>query len=70
MTRKSVKLMREGNFAAEVDVTLIDGPEGWGPYLSPEDATRLDTVRKLLRDGDVVEARQYGRVYELKPLPA
>jgi hypothetical protein len=70
MTRKSVKLMREGKFAAEVEVDLIDSPEGWGPYLSPQDAARLDALRKHLRDGNLAEARQYGRVYELRPLPA
>jgi hypothetical protein len=70
MTRKSVKLVREGKFVAEVDVELIETPDNWAPYLSPHDAARLDAVRKLLRDGKPAQARQRGRVYELKPLPA
>ena len=70
MTRKSVKLVREGKFAAEVDVELIETPDDWAPYLSPQDAVRLDEVRRLLRQGNPSAARRYGRVYELKPVPA
>ncbi|HUB85285.1 MAG TPA: hypothetical protein VL971_06290 [Rhizomicrobium sp.] len=66
--RKSVKLVREGKFAAEVSVELIEENGGWSPYLSMEDASKLDRVRKFLRDGDVTAAARYGRVFELTPV--
>ena len=70
MTRKTLQLVREGRYAAEVEVALIDSPEAWAPYFSVEDAAKLDTVRGLLRDGKVAEAGKYGRVFELTPVPA
>jgi hypothetical protein len=66
--RKSIKLVREGNFAAEVSVELIEESGGWSPYLSTDDARKLDTVRKSLRDGDIAGASRYGRVFELTPV--
>ena len=40
--RATTKLLREGEYAAEVDVELIDSGLGWTPYLSLEDAQKLD----------------------------
>ena len=68
MTRKSVKLVREGNYAAEVVVDLIEDKDGWSPYLSATDATKLDAVRQSLRNHDLASASRYGRVYELTPV--
>jgi hypothetical protein len=70
MTRRSTKLVREGKFAAEIEIELIDSPEGWAPYLSVEEAQKLDEVRKFLRAGNVAEASHYGRVFELRPVSA
>ena len=36
------KLVREGQYIAEVEIELIDSGEGWSPYLSIEDAYKLD----------------------------
>jgi len=33
--RRRVKLVREGQYVAEVDVELIEDDTGWSPYLSP-----------------------------------
>ena len=45
MSDKSTKrLVREGEFVAEVDVTLVEAEGGWTPYVSSEDAYRLDDV--------------------------
>ncbi|HWA90202.1 MAG TPA: hypothetical protein VG889_09225 [Rhizomicrobium sp.] len=68
MTRKSVKLVREGRFAAEVSIELIENEGGWSPYLSASDARKLDEMRKALRDGDFDSAARLGRVFELTPL--
>ncbi|TDI60127.1 MAG: hypothetical protein E2O93_00145 [Alphaproteobacteria bacterium] len=69
-TRTTTKLIHEGKYAAEVPVELIEEEGGWSPYLSVEDATKLDAVRKALRQGDLVTAAKYGRLYELTPVSA
>jgi hypothetical protein len=68
--RRHTKLVREGAYAAEVEVELIDVEGGWTPYLSPADAGRLDRVREALPRGDLAEASRRGRVFRLTPLSA
>jgi hypothetical protein len=70
MNRTTTKLVREDKYAAEVTVELIEEDGGWSPYLSVEEATKLDAVRKALRAGDLVTAGKHGRVFELLPIPA
>lgn len=67
-TRQITKLVHEGEYVAEVDVALIDTAEGWSPYLSLQDAYKLDDVREALRQGDTDAASKYARVYRLTPL--
>ena len=70
-TKAARRLVREGDFVAEVDVDLIEAEGGWTPYLSLEDAYRLDDVREALRAGDVSRAsRLASRVYRLTPITA
>ncbi|MBN1663804.1 MAG: hypothetical protein JW943_09410 [Deltaproteobacteria bacterium] len=59
------KLIHEGEYVAEVDIELIDTDEGWSPYLSLEDAQKLDDVRDCLRRGDIRTAAQLARLYTL-----
>ncbi|MGF1616181.1 MAG: hypothetical protein ACFCVA_20345 [Gammaproteobacteria bacterium] len=66
--RKKIKYVHEGRYVAEVDVELIEEEGEWSPYLSIEDAYRLDEVRDALRQGDVALASKYGRIYELRPV--
>ncbi len=66
--RRQTKWVHAGVYVAEVEVELIDDSEGWSPYLSVEDAYRLDEVRTALRRGDVDAAAKLARVYELTPL--
>jgi len=70
MIRKTIKLIHEGQFAAEVPVDLIEEEGGWSPYLSVEDASKLDAVRKALREGDVAAAAKFARVFQLHPISA
>jgi hypothetical protein len=70
MKRKTTEFIREGKYAAEIPVDLIEDETGWSPYLSFEDATKLDAVRKALRAGDVAAAAKHGRVFELTPISA
>jgi len=69
MTKKRrTKLVRQGQYVAEVDVELICDATGWAPYLSLEDAQKLDDVREALRQEDVSRASQRGRVFRLMPV--
>ena len=60
--RKHTKLIHEGKYVAEVDIELIDTPEGWSPYLTLED------VREALRKGDLDSASRLARLYTLTPV--
>ena len=69
--RSTKRLVREGEFVAEVEVSLVEAEGGWTPYLSLEDAYKLDDVRDALRGGDVKRASQLAnRVYRLTPVEA
>ncbi len=70
MIRKAVELVREGKYAVEVPVELIEEEGGWSPYFSFEDAQKLETVRLALRGGDIASAAKHGRVFELTPVSA
>jgi hypothetical protein len=63
----TTKLVRAGDYAADVEVELFDG-EGWSPYLTPADAQKLDTVRAALKRGDIAAASSLGQVYRLQPI--
>ncbi len=62
------KLVHEGEYVAEVDVELMYTDEGWSPYLSLDDAYKLDDVREALRRGDVKSAPRLAKVYTLTPV--
>ena len=66
--RKKTKYVHEGRYVAEVDVELMEDENGWSPYLSVEDAYRLDDVREALRAGDLNSAARHARIYELRPV--
>ncbi|MEW6092504.1 MAG: hypothetical protein AB1531_00930 [Chloroflexota bacterium] len=69
MTKKqTTKLIRFGEYAAEVDVELVYTDDEWSPYLSVDDAMKLDDVREALRQKDFVTATKLARVYKLSPL--
>jgi hypothetical protein len=66
--RNTVELVREGKFAAEVPVELIEEDGGWSPYFTIDQTRKLDAVRKALREGDLKAASKFGRVFELVPV--
>jgi hypothetical protein len=66
--RKHTKLIHEGEYVAKVDVELIDTDSGWSPYLSLEDAQKLDDVREDLPKGDLKAANRLACIYTLKPV--
>lgn len=53
---------------AKVKVECIEDETSWSPYLSLEDARRLDQVREALSSGDVKTAVRFVRVYTLNPV--
>lgn len=65
---KRKKLIREGQYLAEVDVELQLTDDEWSPHLSLEDAYKLDDVREALRKGNTTTAARYGRVFSLTPI--
>jgi hypothetical protein len=67
-TRRKTKFIHESRYVAEVEVEVIEDDTSWSPYLSLEDARRLDQVREALRSGDVKTAARFGRVYILNPV--
>lgn len=66
--QQRTKLVHEGRYLAEVKVELLVADDEWSPYLSVEDAYRLDDVREALKKGDTKTAGRYGRVYSLTPV--
>jgi hypothetical protein len=66
--QKRTKLVHEGRYLAEVDVELLVTNDEWSPYLSIEDAYKLDDVRDALKHNDVTTAARLGRVFTLTPI--
>ena len=62
------KFMHEGEYAAELEAELIDDDTDWSPYMSVEDAYKLDNLRDGLQKGDLKAASCQAKVYELKPV--
>jgi hypothetical protein len=67
-TRQYTKLVHEGEYVAEVDVELVETDSGWSPYLSLDDAFKLDDVREALRQGDVRTVSRRARHFTLTPV--
>ena len=68
-TKATTRLVREGDFVAEVEIDLIEAESGWAPYLSLDDAYRLDDVRAALQSGDLRRAARLAtRIYRLTPV--
>ena len=61
------KLIREGDYIAEVNVQYIYTADDWSPYISLEDANKLDDVRESLRAGDIKKVSKMAHVYHLMP---
>ena len=67
-SRPGTKFVQEGEYAAAVEVKWIEAENEWAPYLSVEDASKLDQDRKALRAGDLKAAARLARVYQLTPI--
>jgi hypothetical protein len=69
-SKKTIELIHEGGYAAEVEIELHYTDERWPPTMSMDEARKLETVRLALQRGDLAEAAKYGRVFELTPVAA
>ena len=67
-TRNYTKLVHEKEYVAEVDIELIETEASWSPYLSLNDAYKLDKVREALRQGNIKSASRLARVFTLTPV--
>ncbi|ODS57220.1 MAG: hypothetical protein ABS40_06610 [Agrobacterium sp. SCN 61-19] len=61
----TVQMVREGDFAVEVLVTMDDAAGSWGPSVGLDEIRKLDRAREALRRGDLPAAAREGRVYRL-----
>lgn len=64
---ESVELVHAGLYVAKVKVALLDSDSEWSPFLSLDDAVKLDLARSALQRGDLGAASRFGGVFELKP---
>ena len=70
MKRQAIRFVHADKYAAEVEIELIPDDGAWGPYISKDDAMKLDRVRAALKRGDIPAAAPEARVFELMPLSA
>ena len=68
--RRITKLIHVEDYAAEVEVELLYTDDEWSPYLSVEDAAKLDDVRQALQAKDIERASRLASVYRLLPVAA
>jgi hypothetical protein len=64
MKRKTIELVREGKYAAEVSVELIEEEGGWSPYLSLDDV-QFEHAAVLGGRGHVTGAQCQAHRFEL-----
>lgn len=70
MSRKVTRLVHAGKYVAEVTVESIPDDGAWGPYLSVDDALKLERVEKALKANDLKAASKDAKVYEMTPVAA
>lgn len=69
-SKKTVKHIHEGRYAADVSITLHYDGSGWDPTIDREDVEKLERVRLALRLGDIAAASREAKVFELLPVSA
>ena len=65
MTEKTIQYFRVGKYAAEVEIDEIFDDTTWSPYISYDDALKLDRVRTALEKQDVAAAARAAKVFAL-----
>jgi hypothetical protein len=67
-TKKTIKHIHVGKYAANVEITHHYDGSGWEPAIDAEDVHKLERVRAALRAGDLEAAAKEAKVFELLPL--
>lgn len=70
MSRKTIKMIHEKNYAAEIEVELFEDETGWSPYLASGEAEKLDKLRRALVEDDLKIATTMAKVYKLETVAA
>ena len=47
---------------------MLENDDEWSPYLSIDDAYKLDEIREALQAKNIKKALEYAKVYYLKPI--
>ncbi len=66
--KTQTKLIRQGDYVAEIEVNLAYTDHDWSPYLSLQEAQKLDRLRLALQRGDLTTATNMARIYHLTPV--
>ena len=64
-TKTHTKIIHEGEYMAEVSVEMTYTLDDWSPYLSLQEAEKLDNLRLALRQNDLQKASQIAKIYHL-----
>lgn len=67
-SKKTIKHLREGHYAADVEVVLHYDGSPWDPIIDAKDVEKLGRVQQALRRGDIIAAARDAKVFELLPL--
>ncbi|WP_099239310.1 hypothetical protein [Synechococcus sp. BDU 130192] len=67
-TKTQTKIIRQGDYLAEVQITLTYTDHDWSPYLSLEEAEKLDNLRLALQNKDLQVASKLAKIYHLTPV--
>lgn len=67
-SKPKTKIIRQGKYIAEIEITLTYTDEDWSPYLSLEEAEKLDNLRLALQNNDLKTATELARIYHLTPV--
>ncbi|AFZ48306.1 hypothetical protein Cyast_2359 [Cyanobacterium stanieri PCC 7202] len=67
-TKTETKLIRQGEYIAEIDVTPIYSEKHCSSYISLEEAEKLDKLRLALQNNDLKTASQLAHIYRLTPV--
>ncbi|WP_017292596.1 hypothetical protein [Geminocystis herdmanii] len=67
-TKTQTKIIRQGEYLAEINIIVTYTDDDWSPYLSLEEAQKLDNLRLALENKDLKTATQLAQIYHLTPV--
>ncbi|MGB0563790.1 MAG: hypothetical protein ACPGVO_18620 [Spirulinaceae cyanobacterium] len=67
-TKTQTKIIHQGDYRAEIQITLTYTDHDWSPYLDGAAAQKLDRLHQALQNQDLQTAAQLGRAYHLTPV--